>query len=82
MRLICIYLLLLMESNCFTVIFGMGQMGRREGNTLRFQTEVTEYFSLKFVRWYNFNVIYCSKLQDRGLIIKILVNTTQNYLKD
>lgn len=67
--LLCIYLLFV-KSNCFTVIFGMGQIGRKEGNPLRFQTKVTKYFCRKFVRWYDFYMIYCSKLQDRGLIKK------------
>lgn len=74
-----------MESNRFTVIFGMGADGKKRGKyTQRFQTKVTKYFCTKFVRWYEFYVIYCPKLQHRGLIIKILVNTTQNlnYLKD
>lgn len=80
--LVCICLLLLMESNCFTLIFGMGQMGRKEGNTFRFQTKVTKYFCTKSVRWCDFYVIYCSRWQKRGLIIKILVNTKSKLSKD
>lgn len=62
----------------------MGADGKKKGNTLRFQSKVRKHFCTKFVRLYDFYVIYCSKSQDRGLIIKIPVNTTQilNYLKD